>query len=243
MLYFLIPIFNEEANLELLHKNLMVALPKYQQKYYVFSDDGSKDNSVKTIQHLFANSNFIILGDGINHGPGYAFNTGFEWILKHSKNEDDKIITLEADNTSDINILPEMLTISELGYGLVLASVYAQGGRFDKTSFLRKFISSVANLFLRFFFNIKILTLSSFYRVYSIEIIKKIKEKNAIIINEKGFISMIEILIKSIHLNATIIEVPMTLYSQKRKGKSKMKLINTMISYLRFLIKYKIQYP
>lgn len=235
MLYFLIPVFNEEANLALLHKNLTSALVGYE-KFYVFSDDGSKDGSVSTIRNLFNNTNFIVLGDGNNHGPGYSFNTGFMWILNHSQNDTDKIITLEADNTSDISILPNMLILSELGYDLVLASVYAQGGGFDKTSFLRKFISAVANLLLRFFFNIKVLTLSSFYRIYSISIIKKIKAKNVVLIKEPGFISMVEILIKSIREKATIIEVPMTLYSGSRKGKSKMKLVKTIISYIRFLI-------
>ncbi|MEJ0055048.1 MAG: hypothetical protein WDN75_04975 [Bacteroidota bacterium] len=58
-------------------------------------------------------------------------------------------------------------------------------------------------------------------------------------ISEPGFISMIEILVKSIKANASIIEVPMTLYSGQRKGKSKMKLIKTSMSYLKFLLKKK----
>jgi hypothetical protein len=68
-------------------------------------------------------------------------------------------------------------------------------------------------------------------------LIKKIKEKYGIIIKEPGFISMIEILIKSIKLNSSIIEVPMILKSNKRIGKSKMKILKTMISYLKFLFK------
>ena len=235
MLYFLIPIFNEEENLELLHRNLINVLPE-SEKFFVFSDDGSVDNSIKTIQSLFTGSNKIILGDGANHGPGNAFNVGFEWILNHSKNKDDIVITLEADNTSDISILPTMVQISSLGFELVLASVYAQGGGFDKTSFFRKITSAIANMILRFFFNIKVLTISSFYRIYFIELLRRIKEKNTIMIKEKGFISMIEILIKAIRVKATVIEVPMVLYSAKRKGKSKMKLIKTTLSYFRFLI-------
>ncbi|MBL4716332.1 glycosyltransferase family 2 protein [Sphingobacteriaceae bacterium AH-315-L07] len=234
MLYFLIPLYNEESNLELLHENLTSILAE-DEKFYVFSDDGSVDSSVDVIHKLFLNTNFVVLGDDKNHGPGHAFNIGFEWILNHSKDDSDKVITLEADNTSDILILPKMLVISRMGYDLVLASIYAQGGGFDKTSFFRKVISAVANLFLRFYFNIKVLTLSSFYRIYSISILRKIKEKNNILIKETGFISMIEILIKAIRVNATIIEIPMVLYSGKRKGKSKMKILKTTIRYLRFL--------
>src|ERR1700722_17776825 len=133
MLYFLIPVFNEESNLEKLHSSI-TNIQKDYQKFYVFSDDGSSDNSHTLIKDLFKSENFIILGDGKNHGPGIAFNTGFEWILSHSSNINDKIITIEADNTSDIDILPNMLKISEMNYQLVLASVYAQGGGFDETS-------------------------------------------------------------------------------------------------------------
>ena len=97
------------------------------------------------------NVNFIVLGDGINRGPGYAFNTGFEWVLANSKNiESDIVITMEADCTSDIGILPHMLGINKMGYDLVLASVYAQGGGFDSTSFLRKFLSAMSTLIISY---------------------------------------------------------------------------------------------
>ena len=241
MLYFLIPIFNEEANLELLHNNLISSLPEYPQKFYVFSDDGSTDNSKKALQTLFQGSDFIVLRDGSNHGPGYAFNTGFEWILAHSKSGEDKILTLEADNTSDISILPQMLKIAELGFNLVLASVYAQGGGFDKTSFFRKLLSGFANLLFRFVFDVKILTLSSFYRVYSISLIKTIKQKNSTIITEPGFICMLEILLRSIHAEAKIIEIPTKLNSYNRKGKSKMKILKTSWAYFNFLFKYNFK--
>jgi dolichol-phosphate mannosyltransferase len=238
MLYFLIPVYNEENNLERLHASITSVL-KELPRFYVFSDDGSKDNSKALIDKLFIGENYIILGDGTNHGPGMAFNTGFEWILSQSKDINDKIITIEADNTSDIRILPNMIAIANLGYDLVLASVYAQGGGFDKTSFIRKLISSVAAIIMRYAFNIKVLTISSFYRIYNVSTIRKIKEKYTVITEEKGFISVVEVLVKAIKVNATIIEVPMVLYSLKRHGKSKMKVMKTGLDYFRFLLKSK----
>jgi dolichol-phosphate mannosyltransferase len=239
MLYFLIPVFNELDNLDVLCKNLQEVLPDYQ-KFYVFFDDGSSDGSQKKIAELLKEGSFIVLGDGTNNGPGYAFDKGFEWILQDSKNpEQDKIVTVEADNTSDLNILPIMVKNAEMGFDLVLASVYAQGGGFDKTSFFRRIISLAANLLLRFAFDLKILTLSSFYRVYTVSIIKKIKVANPKIIRETGFICMIEVLLKAVRADAKVLEIPMMLYSEKRKGKSKMKVFKTMIAYLKFLIRSK----
>ena len=234
--YFLLPVFNEAENLPLLHSSIAASLPDHKKRF-VFVDDGSSDGTAGVVNSLFLKEDHVILGDGRNHGPGFAFNTGFEWIIGNSSGPDDLIVTLESDNTSDPELLPKLISISSMGYDLVLASVYAQGGGFDKTSFLRKFISFFANILLRFIFDIKVLTLSSFYRVYSISLIKKIKEKHGVIISEQGFISMIEILIKAVRLDATVIEVPMKLFSKRRKGKSKMKVLKEFSSYLRFFLK------
>jgi len=236
--YILIPTFNEEQNIELLANNIKSTLLQ-SNVYYVFVDDSSTDNTVDMIERFFKNNNFTIIKKEKKIGPGDSFNKGFNWILSHSTNDDDIVITMEADNTSDISILMEMISISKLGYDIVLASVYAQGGGFSKTSFTRKIISFFANLLFRSIFNIKVLTLSSFYRVYKISILRKIKQYFSIIIAEKGFISMLEILLKSVKLNARVIEVPMILKSDIRKGKSKMKIFKNSISYVHFFLKYK----
>lgn len=236
MIYILIPIFNEEGNVANLHRELSSVLPT-EEKMFVFSDDGSSDKTIEFLKSHFSNTNFTVLGDGVNRGPGYAFNTGFEWVLANSKDiENDTVITMEADCTSDIGILPHMLGINKMGYDLVLASVYAQGGGFDSTSFIRKFLSAIANLLFRFLFDIKVLTLSSFYRVYSVSLLQKIKQNNSAIITEYGFICMLEILVKAIKQNAKMIEVPMMLKSTKRVGKSKLKVFKTTMAYFRFLL-------
>lgn len=236
MIFFLIPVYNEALNLPLLAENLKKTLPG-KEKFFVFVDDGSVDDSPNVINQLFKGCNYKILGDGNNHGPGFSFNLGFDWIISTSKDPLDKIVTMEADNTSDIELLGKMIGISNLGFDLVLASVYAQGGGFEKTSFLRKLLSSVANLFFRYLFDVKVLTLSSFYRIYDISLINSIKEKYNVIIKEKGFICKLEILLKAIHCNANIIEVPMKLHSSKRIGKSKMKVLKTSILYFNFLFR------
>jgi dolichol-phosphate mannosyltransferase len=235
MIYILLPVFNESKNIAGLHKELTECFSQHEV-FYVFSDDGSTDNSVEIIKDEFVKNNHIILGDGTNHGPGFAFNTGFEWILSHSKDpQADKIISLEADCTSDLSIAPQMIEISDIGYDLVLASVYAQGGELQNTTLFRKILSFFANMILRFKFDLKVLTLSSFYRLYTVSSIRKIKDKYGVIINQNGFISMIEILLKAIHIKAHIIEIPVRLLSEKRQGSSKMKILKTFTSYVKFL--------
>jgi dolichol-phosphate mannosyltransferase len=236
MIFFLIPVFNEEKNIPNLYRELAdFSLP--EEAFFVFSDDGSTDQSKAIIEDLFKDNLFIILGDGINRGPGAAFNTGFEWILKESKSDSDCVVTLEADCTSDLSILPVMLMLNKMKYDLVLASVYAQGGGLEQTSFFRKFTSACANFLFRFLFNVQVLTLSSFYRVYSLSILQTIKKASPALIAETGFICMLEILVKCIKQGAEVIEVPMRLHSSKRQGQSKMKVFKTTLQYFRFLFK------
>ena len=234
MIYFLVPVFNESKNLAELANNLLSTLPD-QEKFFVFVDDKSTDNTVETIHSLFPKSNLKVIEKAENAGPGDSFNKGFKWVIEHSTNDEDKVVTVEGDNTSDISILPVMLANANMGFGLVLASVYAQGGGFDQTSAFRKIISFIANMTFRALFNLKVLTMSSFYRVYSVGLLKRIAAKFGDLINEKGFICMLEILLKAIKCNPKIIEVPMILHSKKRVGKSKMKIFKTTLSYLKFL--------
>jgi dolichol-phosphate mannosyltransferase len=240
MIYIVIPIFNEEQNITNLY-NELAEFSFNEDHFFVFSDDGSTDNTIIQLQKQFPKYKTVVLGDGINRGPGAAFNTGFEWVLQNSTSELDSVVTIEADCTSDLGILSDMLSLNKMKYDLVLASVYAQGGGFDSTGFIRKFISSVANLLYRFAFDIKVQTISSFYRVYDISLLRRIKSKYSNLIEENGFICMLEILTKAIHCEAKIIEVPMVLKSTKRLGKSKMKIVKTTIDYLKFLLKLKLK--
>lgn len=236
MIYFLIPVYNEAVNIPELSATLKQVLPG-ELKHFVFVNDCSKDRTLEILRDSFESHKLTVINNVLNSGPGFSFNAGLEYILSVSKDDQDLIITLEGDNTSDPGILPVMHSLAQdWKYDLVLASVYAQGGGFSKTSIIRKLISFIANQLLRFIFGIKVLTLSSFYRIYSISIVKKIKTHYGTIISEKGFICMLEILIKTVRLGGKIIEVPMILKSDKRIGKSKMKILETSFRYTLFLL-------
>lgn len=231
--------YNEADNIENLFKELK-SLRLEDHYFFVFSDDGSSDGTPDIIESFFTKTPHIVLGDGVNRGPGAAFNAGFQWILSNTKSPNDLVITMEADCTSDLSILPEMIMLSKMKYELVLASVYAQGGGFENTNFSRRLISTIANFIFRFLFNVQVLTLSSFYRVYRIKLLQILQEKyKTDIIKEKGYVSMLEILLKSVIINSSIIEVPMRLHSSKRIGKSKMKVFQTTLRYLVFLLRAK----
>ena len=238
MIVFLIPTYNEADNIERLHANLMHASSEHDARF-IFVDDGSTDGTIDLIQRIFNSETTVVLTKEANAGPGDSFNLGMNYVLEHFSDEQPAVVTVEADNTSDLGILPEMLMLLDYGYELILASVYAQGGGFSKTSLWRKIVSFVANMLLRIVYDIKVLTLSSFYRVYTFGLLERIRAEYDEIIAEKGFISMLEVLLKSISVKAKVIEVPMVLRSDNRVGRSKMKVFKTARSYLRFLLTFK----
>jgi glycosyltransferase involved in cell wall biosynthesis len=240
MIYFLIPFYNEEENIPMLAADLLQRT-QTSDSCFVLVNDCSTDGTETALKKYFEGRNHIVLSNPVNSGPGSSFNTGFEWILANSDNDNDTVVTMEGDNTCDLDLLDQMLELnSKWKYDVVLSSVYAQGGGFSHTTVFRKLISASANLLLRLCYGIKALTLTSFYRVYNVSVLRTIQKKYGKLITEKGFICKLELLLKAIRCDARIIEVPMVLRSEKRKGKSKMKVLKTSYRYLAFLLKRKL---
>jgi dolichol-phosphate mannosyltransferase len=239
MLYILIPTFNEEQNVPKLAATLKELIDGADH-LIIIVDDCSSDDTVNTIQLALPSANLVIIKKEVNKGPGDSFLLGFEEILKRSANDNDTVLTFEADNTVSVDDLKLLTKIVTLDFQLVLASPYAQGGGFQNTNFWRKLLSFVANLLMRFIYDIKVLTLSSFVRAYRIGLLRKIKAKYPLLIESPGFFSMAEITLKAVKCQARIIEVPVVVQSKERIGKSKMRIIKTSIEYIRMLLKIRL---
>ena len=238
---FIIPAFNEAANLGLLLENIKSKMGEEGYPYtIVIVDDGSTDDTQDILNGFSSQLPLRIIRHSVNQGVGEVFRRGFREALAIASPQ-DILITKEADNTSDINILGEIIKKVEDGYDLVLASCYAREGKIIGTSFYRRFLSGMANLLLRSFFPIEgVHTYSSFYRGYKAELIFKASSiYGPHFIEENGFACMVEVLIKLNRLNPSITEVPLVLYFKARKGKSKMKVLATIRGYLRVIRKMK----
>jgi len=244
-LYVIIPVYNEEKNIETLILSLSLVREKIGQKYkivIIFVDDGSIDNTLENIKKYTSNFPLVVLSHSNNLGPGAAFGTAFEYLFDHLCS-DDLVVTMEGDNTSSIKTLNHMLIRKKEGYDVVLASPYLYGGSFSQISKKRLVLSHIANGLVKIFLGVKgIQTFSCFFRVYSGSIIQRLQAKYGNRILETiGFESMVEMVAKLIKIGATISEVELKLNWELRKGKSKMKTSKTIIGYLRlFAIRNRI---
>jgi glycosyltransferase involved in cell wall biosynthesis len=230
---FVVPAFNEIDNLP----RLLADFERRPELFPVGSrlivvDDGSSDG---TPQWLAAYDGCVptqLIAFDENRGPGAAFRAGFEAALAACP-ADANIVTLEADTTSDLNALHEMLAEVDAGAGLVLASVHG-GGRMVNVSFLRRFLSKCAGRAVRLLLGIDARTVSSFFRVYRASVMRQaVAQYGDGLITESGFACKAELLAKIAALGTPIEEVPVDLDGAQRVGESKMRLGPTFAGYWR----------
>lgn len=228
-----IPIFNELENLPSLIDSVEQLGNSTIDISIIVCDDGSKDGSRLWLESEQRKGRLIVLGDGINHGPGVAFENGFQYVLQKLP-DFDFLLTMEGDGTADLSSFPIMFdSINHVD--VVLASVYAEGGGFSNTNWARLLISRFANELTRRCLDLPYQTLTSFYRIYRVSALHQLQNKSSPIFSEKGFICQVEILYKLHRKGFIMKEIPTTLFTDRRQGKSKMKLGKTMLAHVRFL--------
>jgi hypothetical protein len=142
---------------------------------------------------------------------------------------------MEGDNTSAVETLLHMLTRRREGYDAVLASPYAYGGGFAQVRRHRLALSHVANGLVRVVFGIRGLhTFSSFFRVYSAPLLRRLQAKyGPRVLVTPGFECMVELLAKMIRVEARISEVEQVVDWSRRQGPPKMRIGRTTMGYLR----------
>lgn len=243
MIIFLLPVYNEEKNIIRLLNDISRYSADRKWDHQIFiSDDGSVDSTVSLAESVKGKMPITIVSSLVNKGPGGAFDAGFTEILKGAS-DDDIIVTMEADNTSDLETLAMMVSEMEQGADLVLASCYGKGGRVTKISFLRRILSKGANVLVKVVFKEKgVNTFSSFYRCHKAGVLKKAySQYGNKFIEEKGFTCAVDMFLKLSRLNIRIVEVPSTLNCNLRVGRSKMKMLKTTLAYLRLFARETVR--
>lgn len=236
--HILIPILNEAGNIAGLLDNILTIQQRFGGRYdlrLILVDDGSTDGGAEIAKKIAGERGIAleVLTHPVNRGPGIAFATGF-MRLASLLGDEDWVVTMEGDNTSRCELLEQMLQRTAEGYEVIFASPYMYGGGILQTSPLRLFLSHMSNTFVRECLGIHgILTVSSFFRLYSARIIRDLQSVwGPGIVERAGFESMIELTMKLIHRGAQLSEVPMVLDTSRRVGRSKMKILRTIGGYL-----------
>ena len=132
-----IPIFNEEDNIQELSERLLKTMDECRRGYEViFVDDGSSDNSAHMLRDLFERRSDVVrvIYFNGNYGQYVAIMAGFEQVRGNI------IVTLDADMQNLPEEIPDLLAKMDEGYDLV-------GGyrKERRDSLFRTYASKVVN--------------------------------------------------------------------------------------------------
>jgi dolichol-phosphate mannosyltransferase len=235
MIRFVIPAYNERENIPKLMADLAPRASALGARI-IFVDDGSTDGTAEAIEDHRDGLHLAVVKHSVNRGLGTAINSGLRAAIGESE-DDDAIVTLEADNTSDLDDLPRMLELFEQGHDIVLASVYARGGQIVGVAPWRLAASRSVSTAFRYAGGLRAVhTLSSLYRVYRAGTLRRAAETYGyLLVREPGFAANVELLLKLYNAGASVAEVPTVNDWTRREGTSKMNLRPTVMAYGRLM--------
>ena len=117
-----IPIYNEEENIQLLYDELIGVLQGIDRPYeIVFIDDGSSDRSLELLESIQQQDNHVVVVSfRRNFGQTAAMAAGFDYATG------EVIVTMDGDLQNDPHDIPGLLAKMDEGYDLV------SGWRFNR---------------------------------------------------------------------------------------------------------------
>src|SRR4030066_1297533 len=102
-----IPLYNEEDNIQILHERLKQALDPLETEYEIlFVDDGSTDGTLPVLEEIQAKDKRVgVLSLRRNFGQTAAFAAGFDFA------RGDIIVTMDGDLQNDPADIPKLLEL------------------------------------------------------------------------------------------------------------------------------------
>lgn len=115
MLSIVVPVYNEQGNVRLLHAALSRELARLDVEYeLIFVDDGSRDASRDVLREMHAADPHVkVIGLSRNFGHQNALTAG----LEHA--DGDAVIAMDADMQHPPDLIPEMVEKWREGYQVV----------------------------------------------------------------------------------------------------------------------------
>jgi len=163
-----LPVFNEEENIEPLYEELKASLIKIKAEYeMIFVDDGSKDNSFKVLSELNKRDKTVrVIQFRRNFGQTAALAAG----LDHANG--DVIVTLDADRQNDPKDIGKLVDkITKEGYDFVNGWRYKRKDPF----LLRRLPSLIANRIISYTTDVKLHDYGCTLKAFTSDVAKNIE--------------------------------------------------------------------
>lgn len=243
MIYVLLPAYNEAKGIADLLTDLDVVMKREGLSYKsLVIDDGSTDGTALAVSTLKNKCPVELIKHNVNKGLGEALKTGLGFVNTKCA-EGDVVFIMDADNTHPPELIPTMIDQISAGADIVIASRFRKGAKVLGVPLYRRFLSAGASTLFKTLVNIQnVKDYTGGFRAYRAGLIKNaFTFYNGHFMTEQGFSCMIDILLKLNKLKPQCVEVPLTLYYNKKRGPSKMKIFKSIKSTLKLLHNYKFR--
>ena len=231
-LYFLMPTYNEEANIDSVISGLRAGQFGDEIKI-VAVNDGSADRTAAILNAL-SGSDLIVLSTHVNMNIGAVFSSGIKYIVSKAQ-DGDLLVILESDQTSAMDLVPVMLDeIRFKGKDIVVASRYVAGGGYRNFPVTRLIFSHLANRLMQYYFPIpNVRDYTIFFRAYRISSLRAALPYfgDSGLIQTHGFVANAELLIKLSLLSPLVAEIPFVYDYGVKRGASKINVLRTINEY------------
>lgn len=238
-----LPAYNEEKDLPALLSRLRETLTNQPFGYHVIIvDDGSKDRTAEIAEEAAKTMPIHLVRHGVNRGLGCAIQTG----LREAVNHGDLIVSMDADNSHDPIYIADMVKhMNANNTSVVIASRFQKGSVVKGVPLLRQGMSWGCFLFMRSIVPYRnVRDYSTGFRGYRASIVQKlILQYGDKLVEESGFVCMLEVLLKLRAIGAKAAEIPYTLRYDLKEGVSKMRIIRTIRRYFSVVSRYRQALP
>jgi len=242
MIYVIFPAYDEEKVIGPALRALAGAARGQESGYHaVLVDDGSTDRTVAEAQAAVAESGgrlpLTVLRHETNRGLGAGLRTGIYWCLDHAGDDDDVIVTLDADNTHPPALIPAL--VGKLGerHDLAIASRYRAGAAVRGVPGYRRALSDAGRLVFQVLFPIPgVRDYTCCFRAYRVHLLRRARLAwGDDLCTARGFEAVMDLLLRLRPLGVRAIEMGFELDYGERAGQSKMKVLHTTRTTLALL--------
>ncbi len=213
-----IPTFNERENISVLIERIeKVFRDKGILGSLLVVDDNSPDGTAEVVEAMKKRfGNIKILRREGRLGLGSAYRDGFRLALRGM--DADILFEMDADLSHDPGFIPDFLRELDSGCDVVVGSRHIPGGEIQGWSTYRHLVSSTANVFAKTALGIGVSDLTTGFRAYRSEALRKIDYET---IRSEGYGFQIETLFRCRRAGFKVGEVPIT-FVDRRTGTSKL---------------------
>jgi dolichol-phosphate mannosyltransferase len=235
--YFILPIYNEEKGLPPLLETL-ATVPLPNGRTIVAVNDGSKDGSGEILAEGLKRYPIKLITHSPNRGIPGVYKSAFEYVMTVVQ-DDDVVILMESDGTSDPSLIPSLVKAIEAGNDIAIGSRHVPGGAYLAFPWYRKMASALVNVCLAMTWRLPgIKDYTIFYRAYRGSILKKGFANGVSFKAVKSFAANGEILLILAPHHPKVAELPLR-YNYGLKGSvSSMPLMATLMEYVRLAGQY-----